>query len=95
MTLIDWYLVTLYENGIKTAWVRNAQQVDDQAEESPPLGRDYFYANLSQTQTARLKFVKRTGESQAYDIPPNTPERAVQVPATYENYAGSYQLFWI
>lgn len=95
MATIPWYHVVLYENGQRTAWVRNAQNLDDTWEESPPLGRNFFYANLSTTQTARVRFVKRTGESQQVDIPPNTQETAIQLPASYQDYAGSYQMGWV
>lgn len=95
MALIPWYHAQLYELGQRKAWFRNAQQIDDAAETSPPLGRNYFYANLSTTRTARLVFVKRSGERAEWDIPPNTQETALQVPAAYQDYEGAYTFGWI
>ena len=73
LALVDWYIATLYENGIKTAWLRNAQQRDDETDQTPALGREYYYANISQVRTARLKFVTRQGDISAYEIPPEYP----------------------
>jgi hypothetical protein len=95
LALITWYLATLYENGQQKAWIRNAQQIDDTVETTPALGRDYYYANLSQTRTARLRFVKRTGEVDTYNIPPNTPETFVRLPAAYNNYDGWREFGWL
>jgi hypothetical protein len=95
MALIDWYIAVLYENGVKTAWLRNAQQIEETAETSPPLGREYYYANLSQTRTARVRFVARLGNIESRNIPPNTPETFVRLPMTYNNYDGWREFGWV
>jgi hypothetical protein len=94
MALIPWYIASLYENGQRKAWLRNAQDIEESAETSPPLGRDYFYANLSSTRTARVKFVTRSGNVDSRDIPPNTPETFVRLPALYNDFSGWFEFGW-
>ena len=94
MALIPWYIAVLYESGQPAAWLRNAQDIEETAETSPPIGRDYYYANLSTTRTARVRFVMRSGQVQPFDIPPNTPETPVRLPAAYNDYDGWYEFGW-
>jgi CRISP-associated protein Cas1 len=56
------------------------------------LGREYYYANLSQTRTARVRLVARSGNIESRNIPPNTPEsidelRLVEAQAAYAYFA--------
>lgn len=95
MALIPWYFWRGYENGVEVAWVKNAQQIDDAAETSPPLGRDYLIANLSPTRTFRVKFVTRQGNVDSRDVAPNTPETPVRLPPQYNDYDGWREIGWL
>jgi hypothetical protein len=80
MVLLSWYLAVLYKDGVRVAWVRNAQDIDDAADTSPALGGDY-YASLSSSRTVRIRFVTRAGDVDSRDIPPGTPETFARLPA--------------
>ena len=95
MAIIPWYHATLYENGVMTAWVRNAQDIETGTDTTPPLGREYYFANLSATRTMRVRFVTRNGDIDARDVGPNTPETFVRLPMIYNNYDGWREIGWV
>ncbi len=90
MALVPWYIHTVSENGVRMAWIRNAQDLDTTVETDIPLGRDYFYANLFADKVYRVTFNRSDGQRFTFDIPPNTTETPVRVSAAFNNFSGYY-----